>query len=117
VRVEVRDTASGQPAMRSPGPEDTSGRGLRIVDMLAARWGVRYASGEGKTVWFTLTEPARAEPEASAAAQCQTSRGHGSRSDSALHRTQGRPNMPKARTTATGTRARTSPKRARAARR
>jgi anti-sigma regulatory factor (Ser/Thr protein kinase) len=57
IRVEVRDGASGQPAMRSPEPEDTNGRGLRIVDLLAARWGVRYGADRGKTVWFTLTEP------------------------------------------------------------
>jgi hypothetical protein len=43
--------------MRSPSPEDVSGRGLRIVDLLAARWGVRYDANAGKTVWFTLTAP------------------------------------------------------------
>ena len=53
--VEVRDEGGGRPAMRSPSPEDVSGRGLRIVDLLAARWGVRYDANAGKTVWFTLT--------------------------------------------------------------
>lgn len=53
--VEVRDEGGGRPAMRSPSPEDVSGRGLRIVDLLAARWGVRYDADAGKTVWFTLT--------------------------------------------------------------
>jgi hypothetical protein len=47
--------------MRSPSPEDVSGRGLRIVDLLAARWGVRYDADAGKTVWFTLTAPRSAE--------------------------------------------------------
>ena len=56
--VEVRDEGGGRPAMRSPSPEDVSGRGLRIVDLLAARWGVRYDANAGKTVWFTLTAPA-----------------------------------------------------------
>lgn len=55
--VEVRDEGGGRPAMRSPSPEDVSGRGLRIVDLLAARWGVRYDADAGKTVWFTLTAP------------------------------------------------------------
>lgn len=61
--VEVRDEGGGRPAMRSPSPEDVSGRGLRIVDLLAARWGVRYDADAGKTVWFTLTarEPATGE--------------------------------------------------------
>jgi anti-sigma regulatory factor (Ser/Thr protein kinase) len=55
--VEVRDEGGGRPAMRSPSPEDVNGRGLRIVDLLAARWGVRYDADAGKTVWFTLTAP------------------------------------------------------------
>ena len=54
VNVEVRDQAEGRPAMRSPAPGDSEGRGLRIIDLLAARWGVRYDSDAGKTVWFTL---------------------------------------------------------------
>ncbi|HET9719525.1 MAG TPA: ATP-binding protein [Solirubrobacteraceae bacterium] len=58
--VEVRDEGGGRPAMRSPSPEDVSGRGLRIVDLLAARWGVRYDADAGKTVWFTLTAPGAA---------------------------------------------------------
>lgn len=64
VHVEVRDQGSGRPAMRSPSPEDVSGRGLRIVDLLAARWGVRYDADAGKTVWFTLTAShAAGQPE------------------------------------------------------
>jgi anti-sigma regulatory factor (Ser/Thr protein kinase) len=60
--VEVRDDGGGRPAMRSPSPEDVSGRGLRIVDLLAARWGVRYDANAGKTVWFTLTAPGPRAP-------------------------------------------------------
>jgi len=64
VHVEVRDRAEGRPAMRSPAPVDTQGRGLRIVDLLAARWGVRYDADAGKTVWFTLLAPPQdEEPE------------------------------------------------------
>ena len=42
-----------EPQMRDPGPEDTNGRGLLLVDQLAARWGSdRHA--RGKSVWFRL---------------------------------------------------------------
>ncbi len=54
IRVEVTDRAGGTPTMRSPGPEDPTGRGLQIVNMLAERWGVEHASAHGKTVWFTV---------------------------------------------------------------
>ncbi len=54
IRVEVSDPGSGTPAMRFPGPNDPTGRGLRIVDMLSDEWGVRPASPAGKTVWFRV---------------------------------------------------------------
>ncbi len=53
IKVEVTDTAAGAPVMQSPGPQDLTGRGLRIVDLLSDRWGVRQA-GSAKTVWFTI---------------------------------------------------------------
>lgn len=54
VRVEVTDHGGGTPTMRCPGPTEPSGRGLRIVDMFAERWGVEHHPAGGKTVWFTL---------------------------------------------------------------
>ncbi|MGH3262189.1 MAG: ATP-binding protein, partial [Trebonia sp.] len=54
IRVEVTDGGSGAPRMRSPGPDEPSGRGLQIVNMLSDRWGVEPESPAGKTVWFTL---------------------------------------------------------------
>jgi anti-sigma regulatory factor (Ser/Thr protein kinase) len=75
--VEVRDEGGGRPAMRSPAPEDVSGRGLRIVDMLAARWGVRYDADAGKTVWFTLTTSG-AKPSGRPAAEEPAAGGHAS---------------------------------------
>ena len=54
IRVEVTDSGTGTPAMRSPGPDEPSGRGLQIVDMLSANWGVQPERPSGKTVWFTL---------------------------------------------------------------
>lgn len=58
LRVDVGDTAGGRPALRSPGPDDPTGRGLLIVDAMADRWGVDEVP-PGKTVWFELdTRPA-----------------------------------------------------------
>jgi two-component sensor histidine kinase len=61
IRVEVTDRGRGIPEMRSPTPDEPTGRGLRIVDLLAARWGVDATSANGKTVWFTV---AMASPDA-----------------------------------------------------
>jgi anti-sigma regulatory factor (Ser/Thr protein kinase) len=73
VRVEATDHAGGEPAIRSAGVTDLSGRGLRIVEMLADDWGVRRAVGRGKTVWFTLSIPSAedqlARPEDASAKQ------------------------------------------------
>ncbi len=57
IRVEVTDHAGGTPRMRSPGPEDPTGRGLQIVNMLSATWGVIHRTATGKTVWFTIPAP------------------------------------------------------------
>jgi anti-sigma regulatory factor (Ser/Thr protein kinase) len=54
IRVEVTDSGSGTPTMRSPGPDEPSGRGLQIVDMLSNSWGVEPEDPAGKTVWFTM---------------------------------------------------------------
>ncbi len=62
IRVEVTDSGSGTPTMRSPGPDEPSGRGLQIVDMLSDTWGVEREQPSGKTVWFTM--PAAASMQA-----------------------------------------------------
>ena len=54
IRIEVSDHGGGTPVMRSPGPDEPTGRGLRIVDMFAEEWGVEHHRTGGKTVWFTL---------------------------------------------------------------
>ncbi len=55
VRVEVRDGSSLMPHVRQYSLEAPTGRGLRIVDSLATRWGVEPGdAGEGKTVWFEV---------------------------------------------------------------
>jgi two-component sensor histidine kinase len=60
IRVQATDGAGGRPQMRSPKPTDPSGRGLKIIDMLSAEWGVEQRAAQGKTVWFTVPETAPA---------------------------------------------------------
>lgn len=54
IRVEATNWAGGTPTVRSPKPSDPSGRGLKIVDMFWAGWGVSPTGAGGKTVWFTV---------------------------------------------------------------
>jgi len=75
VRVGVRDTGHGEPRLRSPEPRAHSGRGLRVVDALAADWGVTRRT-QGKLVWFVLQAPDQAQiPAADTATQPQPTRG------------------------------------------
>jgi anti-sigma regulatory factor (Ser/Thr protein kinase) len=66
IRVAATDGAGGRPEMRSPKPTDPSGRGLKIIDMLSAEWGVDQRAAAGKTVWFTVADTTPA-PQASRA--------------------------------------------------
>ncbi|MGH3415141.1 MAG: ATP-binding protein [Actinocrinis sp.] len=61
IRVEVGDAGSGLPVLRSPSPSDRSGRGLRIVEMLAKAWGFVSDDRGRKSIWFTLDLPPVAE--------------------------------------------------------
>lgn len=56
LRVEVGDDSARQPRLVHTDREALHGRGLAIVDTLAASWG---ATGHrrGKVVWFELTRP------------------------------------------------------------
>lgn len=54
VHVEVGDTNASLPAIHQADSGAVHGRGMAIVDALAAAWGVRPA-GRGKTVWFDLS--------------------------------------------------------------
>jgi len=54
VRVAVTDLdVEHGPEMQRPAPDDTNGRGLLLVDQLAAVWGSNRVGGH-KSVWFTL---------------------------------------------------------------
>ena len=54
LRVEVYDgNIDAFPAVRDIRPDAPGGRGLRLVDALADRWGT-IESGDGKCVWFEI---------------------------------------------------------------
>jgi hypothetical protein len=50
ILIQVRDTSTAVPALRSPLRGATAGYGLRLVQAVAKDWGVRLHSA-GKTVW------------------------------------------------------------------
>lgn len=58
VRVEVADRSPRPPSRRHADGDETSGRGLELVDGLADRWGWR-AEGAGKAIWCEVD---RGEP-------------------------------------------------------
>ena len=51
LRVEVSDGREAEPIMKAHSPTAVTGRGLRLIDTVARRWGVDHRDG-GKTVWF-----------------------------------------------------------------
>jgi anti-sigma regulatory factor (Ser/Thr protein kinase) len=53
LRVEVRDGDPAPPLRCDPQPWSTTGRGVALVDSLAAAWGTER-TGDGKIVWFEL---------------------------------------------------------------
>lgn len=53
LRVEVGDDNSRHPHPVAQDDDALDGRGLAILEMLSARWGVRDEA-YGKTVWFEL---------------------------------------------------------------
>ena len=54
VRVEVTGRkADGVPVLRPPDDEAEGGRGLRLVEDLAVRWGYDRGGGQA-TTWFEL---------------------------------------------------------------
>ena len=57
VRVDVHDEEAAAPAAGAADADAESGRGLLLVDAVAAESGVQLIEGDGKVVW------ARVEPE------------------------------------------------------
>lgn len=70
VRVEIGDFAGGEPTPRSPGPSESRGRGLGILEATADTWGIEsHDEAPGKTVWFELDlGPSTAAPPSPARA-------------------------------------------------
>ncbi|MFF7148399.1 ATP-binding protein [Streptomyces griseoaurantiacus] len=60
LRIEVADTHPALPARRTPAPDEDGGRGLLLVDALAADWGMDGRPGPGKTVWAVCSLPRNA---------------------------------------------------------
>ncbi len=75
IRVAITDQGGGTPTMRFPSPDEPTGRGLQIVEMLSERWGVEQQPDSGKTVWFTLSAGAVGRDRDEMAARRFPSRG------------------------------------------
>jgi len=54
VRIEVRDESEVPPRMHAFSPTAATGRGLRMLESLAVRWGVQHEPAGGKVVWFEV---------------------------------------------------------------
>lgn len=54
LEVTVCDQGEKLPVVRHPPPTETGGRGMMLVDMLAASWGTTPLADGGKAVWFTV---------------------------------------------------------------
>jgi anti-sigma regulatory factor (Ser/Thr protein kinase) len=54
VVIHVWDSSDEMPVRKVPGPGDDGGRGLVLVEALAAEWGA-YRNSAGKTVWARVS--------------------------------------------------------------
>ncbi|MGW1492523.1 ATP-binding protein [Streptomyces sp. NPDC002402] len=59
IRIEVSDASPDRPPAGppEPSPDDESGRGLLLVNVLASRWGATPRAPIGKTVWAEVAMP------------------------------------------------------------
>lgn len=55
--VEVSDEGRMEPRLRIVRDDDETGRGLHLVETIAAAWGVWGRGTHGKTVWALITAP------------------------------------------------------------
>ena len=56
LRISVADGSAIRPVARELNHDRPRGRGLRLVEAIADRWGVEDHHG-GKRIWFELTPP------------------------------------------------------------
>ena len=68
LRVSVEDRSTRQPAQREQRTWSVDGRGLQLVDALAADWGVTQTR-RGKSVWFELRWPTESRQKAAESAR------------------------------------------------
>lgn len=54
IKVCVGDRSATSPAVRRYTSDATTGRGLRLVETMARRWGIERTGSAGKVVWFEL---------------------------------------------------------------
>lgn len=52
--IEVSDEGTAVPRLKEVGEGEETGRGLRLVDHIAAAWGVWSRGRHGKTVWALM---------------------------------------------------------------
>ena len=64
ITVAVSDSSCNSPRLQRHAEDAATGRGLGILDALAASWDV-VSGAEGKTVRFTLCDPAASEARSS----------------------------------------------------
>jgi len=62
VRVTVSDGSTQLPVVRQYAADDVTGRGLALVELFAARWGVSVTD-EGKSVWCEIVIPVHSAQE------------------------------------------------------
>ena len=71
VRVGVADLGPGEPRRLEVSPGGRHGRGLFLVEAVAADWGVERLSDGGKEVWCLVSADAAEQPSLSDAAVTQ----------------------------------------------
>ena len=54
--VAVTDESSEHPVVRTRTEDQVRGRGMQLVTLLASEWGVDSDHGQGKRVWFLVSE-------------------------------------------------------------
>ncbi|WP_327105198.1 ATP-binding protein [Nonomuraea glycinis] len=54
VVIEVWDASREPPELKTPALDEEGGRGIQLVEMLAAQWGYRWPRTGGKIVWACL---------------------------------------------------------------
>ncbi|MGV9255219.1 ATP-binding protein [Streptomyces sp. NPDC003697] len=61
--LEVTDASAKHPVVRQAEPDDEQGRGMLLVQEIAAAWGSCREPGGRKTTWCTLLPPPTGDPQ------------------------------------------------------